>query len=157
MEETLEENLEDMIGLKVEQNPCSEDMNSIFNPAISSQFARKIVKASKRKSMSKDKTILISEKRISSKLKIEKVTNKNEEDSKVSLNPWAVEDASVFLKYCCPECEFTNFDLQQFSDHALKNHANATVLFYEDKPEINFKSEEPFAQNFFEQGMCSDC
>ena len=41
MEETLEENLEDMIGLKVEQNHCSEDVNSIFNPVMSSQFAIK--------------------------------------------------------------------------------------------------------------------
>ena len=28
-------------------------------------------------------------------------------------NPWAVEDASVFLKYCCPECDFNHLDFTQ--------------------------------------------
>ena len=23
-------------------------------------------------------------------------------------NPWAVENPSVFLKYCCPECDYNN-------------------------------------------------
>jgi hypothetical protein len=44
-------------------------------------------------------------------------------------NLWRVKDASVFLKYCCPECEFVNQDLQSFTDHAIANHKDALVLF----------------------------
>ena len=51
-------------------------------------------------------------------------------------NPWSVEDASIFLKYCCPECDFKNEDLSEFSSHAVFNHKNASVLFYEAN---NFK------------------
>ena len=41
-------------------------------------------------------------------------------------NPWSVEDVSVFLNYCCPECDYKNQDLNVFSEHALHNHFNAT-------------------------------
>ena len=51
------------------------------------------------------------------------------EDSKSKFNPWAVADVSVFLKYCCPECEFVSQDLQSFSDHAIANHKDALALF----------------------------
>ena len=44
-------------------------------------------------------------------------------------NPWYVEHASAFLKYCCPECEYKNGTLESFADHALQNHENAKVLF----------------------------
>ena len=44
-------------------------------------------------------------------------------------NPWDVSDASVFLKYCCPECDYCNKNLNEFSDHALDNHDKATALF----------------------------
>ena len=47
-------------------------------------------------------------------------------------NPWSVEDAAVFLKYCCPECEYNSEDLNVFSIHALENHERSTTLF-EDK------------------------
>ena len=40
-------------------------------------------------------------------------------------NPWSVEDASVFLKYCCPECEFSDWNLKSFADHALENHTGS--------------------------------
>ena len=46
-------------------------------------------------------------------------------------NPWSVEDASVFLRYCCPECEFSHLNLQTFTTHALENHNGAKVLFNE--------------------------
>ena len=46
-------------------------------------------------------------------------------------NPWSVEDASVFLRYCCPECEFSHLDLQIFTNHALDNHNGAKLLFNE--------------------------
>lgn len=44
-------------------------------------------------------------------------------------NPWDVNDVSVFLKYCCPECDFINSDLETFCDHALRDHIKSTVLF----------------------------
>ena len=44
-------------------------------------------------------------------------------------NPWAVEDASVFLKYCCPECDYQILNYNIFSTHALENHEKAIVLF----------------------------
>ena len=46
-----------------------------------------------------------------------------------SSNPWNVSDASVFLKYCCPECDYINLSLPEFSDHALENHAQSIALF----------------------------
>ena len=48
------------------------------------------------------------------------------------LNPWQGKDLSAFLKYCCPECEFYNDDLELFSEHAFQNHINANVLFSEE-------------------------
>ena len=50
------------------------------------------------------------------------------EDS-FSNNPWCVDDASAFLKFCCPECDYQIPDLQMFSDHALQNHAKSATLF----------------------------
>ena len=44
-------------------------------------------------------------------------------------NPWAVENAEVFLKYCCPECDFSILNLELFAHHALENHTNAATLF----------------------------
>ena len=44
-------------------------------------------------------------------------------------NPWAVEDASVFLKYCCPECDFQIWNHDIFFAHALENHEKSIVLF----------------------------
>ena len=44
-------------------------------------------------------------------------------------NPWEVSDASRFLRYCCPECDFRNENLQEFSEHALENHILANTLF----------------------------
>ena len=49
-----------------------------------------------------------------------------------SNNPWSVSDASVFLKYCCPECDYSNKNLPLFSKHALKNHVLANTLFNND-------------------------
>ena len=44
-------------------------------------------------------------------------------------NSWMVRDASVFLKYCCPECEFADQNLSNFTDHAIANHKDAFALF----------------------------
>ena len=46
-----------------------------------------------------------------------------------STNPWNVSDASVFLKYCCPECDYVNLNLPEFSEHALEYHAQSIALF----------------------------
>ena len=43
-------------------------------------------------------------------------------------NPWQVEDVSVFLEYCCPECKYRHKTLQSFQQHALENHKNASGL-----------------------------
>ena len=45
------------------------------------------------------------------------------------LNPWSVDNASVFLKYCCPECDYNNVSLKVFSHHASENHAKSSTLF----------------------------
>ena len=44
-------------------------------------------------------------------------------------NPWSVDDATAFLKYCCPECNYHDGDLKVFSNHALENHERAFLLF----------------------------
>ena len=57
-------------------------------------------------------------------------------------NPWSVEDATVFLKYCCPECDFQVLNLKMFSSHALENHVRSIALFDEKKL---FEQDEHFA------------
>ena len=44
-------------------------------------------------------------------------------------NPWSVEDASAFLKYCCPECDYQILNLEMFSRHALQNHVKSKEMF----------------------------
>ena len=44
-------------------------------------------------------------------------------------NPWDVSNASVFLKYCCPECDFKSDELHGFSQHAVINHVLSNTLF----------------------------
>jgi hypothetical protein len=68
------------------------------------------------------------------------------EDGLIS-NPWAGNDISVFLKYCCPECEFNNGDSQVFTEHALENHINAAALFSEQigdeyEPDVKIELED---------------
>ena len=47
------------------------------------------------------------------------------------VNPWSVDDASAFLKYCCPECDYHEGDLRIFSNHALEKHERSSTLFNE--------------------------
>ena len=54
-------------------------------------------------------------------------------------NPWLVEDVSSFLKYCCPECSYSDRDLETFSNHALGNHKSSVAFFSMD--EVNIKTE----------------
>jgi len=61
-------------------------------------------------------------------------------------NPWSVGNASVFLKYCCPECEYSHQSLNIFSNHALENHNKAQLLFAkkvknEDSTSITIKPD----------------
>merc|ERR1712238_393757 len=44
-------------------------------------------------------------------------------------NPWDVCNASEFLKYCCPECDFKSGELDGFSQHAIGNHVLSNILF----------------------------
>ena len=44
-------------------------------------------------------------------------------------NPWDVSNASEFLKYCCPECDFKSGELDDFSQHAIENHVLSNTLF----------------------------
>ena len=46
-----------------------------------------------------------------------------------STNPWSVENASVFLRYCCPECDFSTQTLKSFTHHAVQCHRKSIVLF----------------------------
>ena len=57
-------------------------------------------------------------------------------------NPWMVDNVATFLKYCCPECDFKENNLQLFSDHAIQNHENAYALFDDVLPDICAESEE---------------
>ena len=57
-------------------------------------------------------------------------------------NPWAVSDASVFLKYCCPECNFQNEALHDFVNHAKTNHDLSKTLFGHQETKSEFKLEE---------------
>ena len=54
-------------------------------------------------------------------------------------NPWSVEDASAFLKYVCPECEYNNQTLQAFTEHALENHTKAKIFFTAETIAEQFK------------------
>ena len=49
-----------------------------------------------------------------------------------SNNPWCVDDATAFLKFCCPECDYHIPDLQMFSEHAVENHKKSSALFGEE-------------------------
>ena len=44
-------------------------------------------------------------------------------------NPWSVSDLAEFLKYCCPECDFKDINVQVFSNHAKISHKNASTFF----------------------------
>ena len=67
------------------------------------------------------------------------------------ISPWSVEDVSEFLNYCCPECDFKDKNLQSFSDHALGNHMDATILFGSEnniiRPERVENKSSPFKCN----------
>ena len=55
---------------------------------------------------------------------VKTVVKKEEYES----NPWSVDSVSDFLKYCCPECNFSEKDLKLFSNHAQENHEWSSSL-----------------------------
>ena len=101
-------------------------------------------------------------------VKLEEIDIDEIEENQISnfQNPWSVEDVSVFLNYCCPECDYKNQDVTIFSEHALHNHLNATALFGienydQDKLLFDFnKTEEEFDEDnkddLFEQMQTDD-
>ena len=47
---------------------------------------------------------------------------------KVDENPWLIENAETFLKYCCPECDYKSKKIQAFSKHVSKNHFSSNLF-----------------------------
>ena len=91
------------------------------------------------------------------------VTNFNDEDNDVVsamqpdnqkpeteinfFNPWNVSDLSVFLRYCCPECDFKCEEAHLFCDHAIDHHENSsTLLKYSLDEELKTKSGQKVAR-----------
>ena len=62
-------------------------------------------------------------------VKPEPEVEENYNESNFSVNPWDVSNASVFLTYCCPECDFKSGELLAFSQHAIINHVLSNILF----------------------------
>ena len=62
-------------------------------------------------------------------------------------NPWNVPNASVFMKFCCPECEYKCVALSTFKQHATKNHELSHTLFHKTKTKMPIgHSEKPVKQ-----------
>ena len=60
-------------------------------------------------------------------------------------NPWLAEDVSFFLRYCCPECNYTDPELLEFTNHALGNHKNSAAMFTEVETQ-NIKIEHDYSK-----------
>jgi hypothetical protein len=69
------------------------------------------------------------------------------DDEKLDMNffnPWNVSDLSVFLKYCCPECDFKCEEVHLFCEHAIDHHENSSALLKDQQYETsltNLKQE----------------
>ena len=44
-------------------------------------------------------------------------------------NPWLVDNITILLKYCCPECDYQITELYIFEDHATSDHKMSSILF----------------------------
>ena len=62
---------------------------------------------------------------------------KTEDNNK---NPWLIENAENFLKYCCPECEYNSKDVQDFSKHVSGIHETSNK-FYQNTNEIPLRGK----------------
>ena len=78
-----------------------------------------------------------------SKIKSEGNNDQNFENpyNSKSLNPWAVENVSVFLKYCCPECDLKTKNGDYFKRHAIECHNQSKVFFITSKSENAFNKD----------------
>ena len=82
-------------------------------------------------------------------VKLEPETEENYNESNFSVNPWDVSNPSVFLNYCCPECDFKSNELFGFSEHAVLSHVLSNTLF----KNISFKIE---SYDFVQDDMKED-
>ena len=64
---------------------------------------------------------------------------------KMADNPWNVADATMFLKYCCPECDYQITHLNTFEVHATTQHEMSSILFENSK--IAKKLQDPLSVN----------
>ena len=64
---------------------------------------------------------------------------------KMADNPWNVEDATMFLKYCCPECDYQITHLNTFEVHATTQHELSSIFFENTK--IAKKLQDPLSVN----------
>ena len=60
-------------------------------------------------------------------------------------NPWLVDSVSELLKYCCPECNYSEKDLKLFSNHAQENHERSSSLINDINKMIS-KNEHDMAK-----------
>ena len=64
---------------------------------------------------------------------------------KMADNPWNVEDATMFLKYCCPECDYQITQLNIFEVHATTQHELSSIFFENNKIVKNL--QDPLSVN----------
>ena len=78
-------------------------------------------------------------------IKKELVENDNTEypikTEKVDGNPWLIENAETFLKYCCPECDYKSKKIQNFSKHVSKNHSSSN-LFQQSYSDVSMTEDQ---------------
>lgn len=53
------------------------------------------------------------------------------------VNPWTVETLTVYLFYCCPECDIKCSNEDSFVEHALTSHTQAREAFDVPKSLLN--------------------
>ena len=68
----------------------------------------------------------------------------------MATNPWNVPDASFFLKYSCPECDFQITHLNIFEVHATTQHELSSILFENIKNNDHKSFQEPFQDHTHE-------
>ena len=67
--------------------------------------------------------------------------------------PWLVENAEMYLKYCCPECLFITKDLQDFSRHFSENHVTKNSI----ENSHSSKSNQNTSYNDFIKSESGNC
>ena len=60
---------------------------------------------------------------------------------KVDGNPWLIENAETFLKYCCPECDYKSKKIQAFSKHVSKNHFSSNI-FRQSYSDVSMREDQ---------------